>query len=387
MIKKTIILFNLILPVFMNYSACQNIEPIPLFNKFPKLKEKIAYVSLGDFPTPIQKWIQLGNVLGNKNIFVKRDDLSGKKQIDGTRLFGGNKIRKLEFLLADALNKNAKKVVTYGCAGSNHALSTAICAKHVGLKSILMLKAQPNSKLVQNNLLLDLYYGAEIYYFPDDKSRTEATQKLIENDNQIYFIPTGGSVPLGVIGFVNSIFELNDQIKSEKLKEPDYIYVAMGSCGTTAGLLLGIQSLGLKTKIVAITVEPEEHTVNFLAETKRLFNETNQLLNSLDNNFPLVEFAENQLIINKNFCGKEYGLFTEEGIKAIELLEKTEDIVLDGTYTAKAMAALIFDITNNVRKPEDIILFWNTYCGINFSDLIKSVNYNKLPVEFHKYFD
>lgn len=385
MIKK-IIYLDLIFLIFMNYAVSSN-ELIPLFKQFPNLKKKLAYISLGDFPTPINKCDKLGKFLDNQNIFIKRDDLSGKKILNGKRLFGGNKIRKLEFLIADALNKQANTIITYGCAGSNHALATVICAKQFGLKSILMLKPQPNSNLVHNNLLLDLYYGAQIYFFPDNDSRELATQKMVESNKQMYFIPTGGSVPLGIIGFVNGILELNEQIKSGQINEPDFIYVALGTCGTVAGILLGLRLLNLKTKVIAVSIEPEGISGELIEKTEKLFIQTNHLLNSLDNNFKLFEFPKDQLIINKDFCGKEYGLFTEEGLEAIELLKSYENIILDGTYTAKAMAAMINDIKNNRIKKTETVLFWNSYCGIDFSDLIKSVDYKKLPAEFHSYFE
>ena len=386
MINKIIFIY-LILPVFMINCHAENSQEALLFKYYPNLKEKLTYISLGDFPTPIKKCEELGKFLGHQNIFIKRDDLSGKKLLNGKHLFGGNKIRKLEFLIADALNKQANTVITYGCAGSNHALATVICANQCGLKTILMLKPQPNSNIVQNNLLLDLYYGAQIYFFPDNQSRDLATQKIVENNKQIYFIPTGGSVPLGIIGFVNGILELNEQIRSGQINEPDFIYVALGTCGTVTGILLGLRVLNLKTKVIAVSIEPEELSGELMEKTKKLFNETNKLLNSFDNTFPIFEFPKDQLIINKNFCGKEYGLFTEEGLEAIELLKSYENIILDATYTAKAMAAMIYDIKNNKIKKSETVLFWNSYCGIDFSDLVKSVDYKKLPIEFYNYFE
>jgi 1-aminocyclopropane-1-carboxylate deaminase/D-cysteine desulfhydrase-like pyridoxal-dependent ACC family enzyme len=123
---------------------------IPLFKQYPKLEEKLPYISLGEFPTPVQKLERLGMELGVGNLYTKRDDLSG-------RLYGGNKPRKLEFILGDVLRSGAKEVITFGGAGSNHALATAIYSRQAGLKSISMLMPQPNARYVRNNLLV-LYF-------------------------------------------------------------------------------------------------------------------------------------------------------------------------------------------------------------------------------------
>ena len=131
---------------------------IPLFEHYHLLAHKLPYVSLGEFPTPVQKLNQLGRQLGLDNLFIKRDDLSGK-------VYGGNKIRKLEFLLGDALRIGAKEVLTFGSAGSNHALATAIYARQLGLKSISMLVPQPNAHYVRRNLLMSYHCGAELHLY------------------------------------------------------------------------------------------------------------------------------------------------------------------------------------------------------------------------------
>ena len=357
----------------------------PLFENYPKIKNNLAYVSFCDLPTPAYKLENLGKYLGYENIYIKRDDLSGLRLLNGDHLFGGNKPRKLEFLLGDAQKQNAKTIVTYGCVGSYHALATAVYANYLGLQSILMLKRQPNSNAVRHNLLLDKYYNAQFLFYPNNQVRNNDLQKLLLQDKQAYFFPTGGSVPLGAIGYVNAIFELKKQINVGILPEPDLIYLPINSCGTTAGLLLGIKAAKLKTKIIAVAVEPAEVKDQFEIETKKLFNETNQLLHSLDESFGLFEFPQEKLVVNKNFWGVEYGLFTKEAIEAKKLFKKVEGITLDGTYTAKAMAALIEDVQSGKIKNE-IIVFWNTYCGIDYSDLTKTVDYKEFPQEFHKYF-
>jgi len=362
-----------------------NSEPY-LFKRFPTLQNSISYISFCDLPTPIIKLENFGKHIGCKNIYMKRDDLTGKNVGKGFHLYGGNKPRKLEFLLADASKKGAKLIITYGCAGSNHALATAVYAKELGFRSILMLKNQPNSYIVRHNLLLDNYCNAQIKFFPNNKVRSAAAEEILANDKQAYLIPTGGSTSIGVLGFVNAAFELAAQIKNGEIKEPDFIYVATGTCATTAGLLLGFKAAGIKSKIVAVCVEPEEEKDEFLLNIKMLFGQTNELLNKADSSFAVFDFPDNELILNKKFCGTEYGLYMPETVEAIKVFKNIETIKLEGTYSAKPIAAIMDDATAGTIK-DRTVLFWNTYCGIDFSHLSNFYDYKRLPNELHRYFE
>ena len=357
-----------------------------LFKKFPKLQDQIPHISFCDLPTPIVKLERFGKHIGCENIFMKRDDLTGKVMEDGSRLYGGNKPRKLEFLLADAVHKNARAVVTCGSAGSNHAVATTVYAQLVGLQTILLLKPQPNSHVVRQNLLLDYYYGAQLQSFADKQMRNAAFEALVQADNFLYGIPAGGSTPLGVLGFVNAAFELAEQIAHQEICEPDLLYVANGSCATTAGLLLGIQAAALKTKVVAVCVEPEEFPDEFLVQIRALFHATNELLHAADASFPLCEFPEQALTINKKFCGTRYGFATSDVVDVICMIEETEQVRLEGTYSAKAIAALFDDAEQGIVQGKTI-LFWNTYCGLDFSAQANSIKYTSLPADFHSYFE
>ncbi len=382
MIRKFLFIFLVIYNV-VNAAVSE----LSLFKKYETLQSKLPYIKFCDLPTPIVKLEKLGNSIGCKNLFMKADYLTGKKESDGSHLYGGNKPRKLEFLLADARNKGKETIITYGCAGSQHALATAVYAKEMGFKRcILMLKDQPNSPIVRHNLLLDYYIGAELRFFPNNKERSLATEEILKNDQEAYLIPTGGSNEIGAIGFVNAVFELAEQIKQGLIKEPDFIYIPIGSCATTTGLLLGIQSIGLKSKVVAVAVEPEEVEDEFYLKTKELFDKSNKYLNSLDESFKIESFPEDKLIVNKKFAGIQYGLVTKEASDAMRLVNKIEEVKLEGTYSSKPIAAIMDDIANGVIKDETV-LFWNTFCGIDYSCLTKSVDYRKLPVEFHKYFE
>jgi 1-aminocyclopropane-1-carboxylate deaminase/D-cysteine desulfhydrase-like pyridoxal-dependent ACC family enzyme len=371
--------------IFLLLSVIRNIfGDIPLFEAYPKLKKNVPYVNLGTLPTPVTECKNLAFKINCKKLYIKNDGLIGGNK-NGESLFGGSKVRKLEFLLADALNKNAKTVITFGCAGSNHALATACYCKQLGLKCLLMLKGQPNSDIVKRNLLLDLYYDAKLYYFPTSELREIGSKykifKRLEKDSvKPYVIPTGGSNPIGIIGFINAAFELKKQIESGLLQEPDYIYVPIGSYGTTVGLMIGLNAAGLKTKVTPVAVEPEEYDKAIF----QLFIETVEFIKVLDPSFPLVN-TSNFEPTNMSSSGSEYGEATKDGLDAIELVKKITNIQLDPTYSAKAMAGLINDAKQGKLKNKTV-LFWNTFCDNDFEKQINKISYKSLPTGLHNYF-
>jgi 1-aminocyclopropane-1-carboxylate deaminase/D-cysteine desulfhydrase-like pyridoxal-dependent ACC family enzyme len=362
---------------------------IPLFKQYPLLEERLPYVSLGEFPTPVQELERLGMELGVGHLNIKRDDLSG-------RLYGGNKPRKLEFILGNALRSGAKEVITFGGAGSNHALATAIYARQSGLKSISMLMPQPNARYVRNNLLMSHYSGAKIH-------SCGAQLESVWNMPLVYLaticqlircrlksgcfpklIPPGGSSPLGVIGFVNAAFELKEQIANGEMLEPEYIYVACGTMGTAAGLTLGLRVAKLKSRVVSVRVTGEKF-VNTRGMLK-LINKTNSFIHSLDASFPTFEFSVADVDIRHNYFGKRYALFTKEGMEAVSLIKDREGIKLEGTYTGKTLAALIDDAKRG-KLQHNTALFWNTLNSRDFSEAISNLDYHDLPRCFHRYFE
>lgn len=354
-----------------------------LFEHYPQLKEQIPYIQLATLPTPIEKLTKMSEKYGIE-LYIKRDDLTAH----GKSLYGGNKIRKLEFLLAQAQACGAQKVLTFGAAGSNHALATAAHAQRLGMKTICMLKPQANSDIVKQNLLLHLKYNSELHYSPNDEIRNNDSYALcveyLKNDGKIpYIIPTGGANIFGTLGFVNAAFELNQQIKQGLCPKPTHIYVACGSCGTAAGLLLGCKALGLDVHIIAIAVEPD-HTNHCAKTIAQLFDETNHYLHDFDESFPLCSYSHKDLTIDFSCCGPDYGIFTELGNKATQEMLTLESIPLDGTYTAKAFAGLL---ATAPAEQNAIILFWNTYYSpISTTTRSPIDDYHKLPSCFHEYF-
>ncbi len=195
-----------------------------------------------------------------------------------------------------------------------------------------------------------------------------------------------GSNVIGTLGFVNAAFELYEQIQHGLLPMPDYIYVATGSCATGAGLLLGLKMLGISSKVVAVCVEPQDEPNEVFNTLQRLFKEANQKSHDADASIPVVDFPFDQLILNEKFAGTAYGLFIPEGQEAVRVFKDTENIRLEGTYSSKPVAAIMDDAELGLLT-DKVVLFWNTYCGIDYSYMTHMAQYQELPQDFHRYFE
>lgn len=362
-----------------------------IFNEYPSLNSKIPYISLGYWPSEIKKLEALSEYL-HANIYLKDEGDCGGLDENGDMCFGGNKVRKLEFLLADALAKGYTSVLTYGGYASNHMVATACYAQKLGLQAIGLLFAQNPPPNISRNLLLDLYFGAHIFECPQHRLLNEDEIASFLNEHDLppsYVIPVGGSNILGVLGVINAVFELRDQIAQGLLPEPDLIFVPFGSMGTTAGLLLGIKLAGLKSQVRAIKVTNTEkyNAQNLFA----LIKDTNEFLYKLDETIPLCISSEIaqwsariflwnlfDVSICQEYIGDGYAYATEAGEHAQILFKDLEHITLDQTYTAKAAAALIHDCEVN-KDTNRVILFWNTYCAYEYSDLTQKVDCALLP--------
>lgn len=359
---------------------------LPLFKSYPAFESHIPHIQLGQWPTSIMHLPIIGNELGLSHLYIKREDLSGGFNAHGRKLFGGNKVRKLEFLLADAIKKGHQTVLTYGGIASNHVAATAVYTKQVGLKSIGLLMSQTICLNLRRNLLLDTHFGCQIFPCPGDNLLSNDELRNFLHDNQLdenpYLIPMGGSNVLGVISMVNAVFELKEQIDQGLLLEPDYIYVPFGSMGTTAGLLLGMKAAGLKAKIIPVRVvsNPKFNAGSLCA----LIQETNNYLHAIDSSFAVHTWNVDTMYINNEQLGNGYASKTVAGENAA-LLFDIENIILDQTYTAKAAAALIDDCKKGIIKSNDVVLFWYTYCADEFPDVIDQRDMHTIPTEFQKY--
>lgn len=334
------------------------------------LRSSFRTAQLAQLPTPVVPLIHLGEKTGNNRLFMKRDDLSGS-------IYGGNKIRKLEFLLGEAVSEGRKSVITYGAAGSNHALATAICCRELELRPISILAPQETSSHVRKNILMQQAIGAELHLCSSYTDFPETTQKIAkrctqEDGVEPYIIPSGGTNAIGALGFVNAALELAEQIK------PDVIYLPMGTGGTFAGLLVGLKLTGLKTRIEAIrVVDPAFrnaiHIKNICDELCKKMGKTDQVIN------------KNDITIRDDFFGDGYGIPTPEAEEAVLQFKSLENIHLETTYTGKTVAALLHDLKSG-RLEGQTVLYWNTLNSHDFSADIADLDFHSLPIEFHPYF-
>jgi D-cysteine desulfhydrase len=284
----------------------------------------------------------------------------------------------LEFMLADARRKGCKWVITYGGIGTNHGLATTIHARRLGMKTALILIEQPITDHVQENLLLDHHFGAEIHYVPNIPVGGLHTAGVYLRHGNVYFIPPGGSSTLGSLGYVNAALELKKQIDEGLLPEPEYIFCTLGSKGTLAGLMLGVKLAGMKSKVYGVRVAAE--WVTSPSNTVRLANRMVALMRKYDKSVPALKFTIDDLLITHDFFGAEYGAVTPEGEQALGLVVKEEGIRLDLTYTAKTMAAMLDFIKKHPELSGAPMLFWNTYNGVDFTDVIRAnSDHTKLP--------
>ena len=359
-------------------------DQLDLFRAYPELKSNISYIHFASLPTPIELLAKLSEQF-DCQLYIKRDDKTGSQDVQGQR-FGGNKVRKLEFLLADAMAHNKKGVMTFGCAGSNHALATATYAAHLDLDCFCMLKPQPHSWVVQRNLLSMLRAGAEMHYCPTSSLRTLGALYISLRYYQLheqypYIIPTGGSNAIGVLGFVNAAFELKRQIEQGLMPKPDVIYVPIGSSGTITGLLLGLKAAEIDTKVIGVAVEPPEFEGAFEHTITKLFDETQLLLKQACSGWSNYALKPTDYGIVTNLAGLGYGIPMDEAQEATELLYDTEGIVLDGTYSAKACAGMFRQLKE--YDSDTVILFWLTFDGQKIG---VDVDYQQLPLTLHRYF-
>lgn len=330
------------------------------------LPNQFPYVSLAELPTPIRQL----TAFGHPQLFMKRDDLSGP-------VYGGNKIRKLEFLLGEAQEQGRKTVITYGAAGSNHALATAVCCRQLGLNAISILAPQEPSDHVRKNLLMGHAVGAELILcddFGDFPSVTaETAQRCRERDGiDPTIIPAGGTNAVGALGFVNAALELAGQLR------PDVIYVPMGTGGTVAGLLTGFLLTDFAPRIEAIRVV--ERAFRDETHIKALCDELCQKLEIE------ARVAQEDILIRDEFFGTGYGTPTPAGRRAVEDFHTFEGVIMENTYTGKTAAALLHDLRAGKLEGQTV-LYWNTLNSRDVSAEIDGLDFHDLPLAFHSYFE
>ncbi len=345
----------------------------------PTLATALPRLDIAKLPTPVMA-LDLGD--GPAGVWIKRDDLSGCE-------YGGNKVRKLEYLLGDALARGARKTMTFGTAGSNHALATGIYAQAAGLQGISMLTPQTNARYVARNLLRGLRAGIEFHAYADDRAALRAVPWVRLRHRRIdgvapIIVAGGGSSALGTVGFVNAGFELRAQIDAGILPEPDLIYVALGTMGTAVGLALGLRVAGLASRLVCVRVV-HRHIAN-PERFKLLSAACLAQLRQACKTFPDLPLDELAVEFRDEFFGGKYARFTPEGMAAIQRAAQAGSPPLEGTYTGKAFAALLHDLEAG-RLAGQQVLFWNTYNSRPFPEDLLQQDISALPEALKGYFE
>ncbi len=363
-----------------------------LFKKYPNLKGKVPFVPmLTGVPTPVDRLTNLEAHLNLKNaqIYIKRDDIDH-------HIYGGNKLRKFEFLFGKMVKSKKKAVITMGGTGTNQGLACAIVAQQLGMKCHLFLAPQPLTWHVQRSLLLYDHFGAKLHLAKTNE-RGLVKSLFFRLFHPHYFLMPFGGTPifgigssLGTVGFIDAMLELKEQIDQGLMPEPDIIFVAGGSIGTASGLAAGCKLLGLKAKIHVVKVSEDLviNESNFL----KVSNKALKYLHAKDPSVPLLEINEEDFKIVEGFRGSQYGIITDKSQEAVDILYELEGkqkgYKLETTYTGKTMAALMDYITQEENKNQ-VVLFWNTYNSNNLDAYLRETNfdYKKLPPKFQKYYE
>lgn len=303
----------------------------------------IQRVHFAHLPTPVEELARLTKYLNGPTILVKRDDQTGLA-------FGGNKTRKLEFLVAEALEQEAKTLITGGALQSNHCRQTAAAAARFGLDCILVLNGempeQPSA-----NLLLDQMFGAEIVTIKDRALRDQTLQqtydKAVTDGRKPYLVTYGGSSPTGALGYAFAMMEFMEQNV-----DADWIVFGTSSGGTHAGLVLGQRLFGYQGKVLGISIdEPEEW---LKTRVSSLASDASEKMGER------IDFTREDVLANANYCKAGYGVLTDAEREAVKLFAKSEGLLLDPVYTGRAAAGMIDLIRSGFFKKDETVLFWHT---------------------------
>jgi D-cysteine desulfhydrase len=355
---------------------------IALFEQYPRLEHGIPHVSVGEYPTPVHRLKDLAEELGAGQLYIKRDDLNGN-------VYGGNKVRKMEFILGRVLRSGAREIMIIGRPDLKHPLTAAVCAHRAGLGSISMLLPKYDGEHCARNLLMSHYYGSELHQGRNIPFLImSAVAQLLRHQLRTGSVPRvvwgSRSCPLGTVGFVNAAFELKKQIIDGEILEPDCIYVALGSMGTAVGLMVGLKAAGLHSQVVPVGTASAK-TAN-RRKMIRLFNRTVNLLNISDPSFPRLGLSADEIDLRDDRFWRETELCTAHESGARKRLEESEGVELDDLYTAKAFTRLVNDAEKGDLRGKTV-LFWHTYDPGDFSDIISTLDYHDLPRCFHSYFE
>lgn len=353
---------------------------LPLFERFPGTAH-LPVAGIAALPTPLDPHPGIAASHGIAELAVKRDDLTSE-------LYGGNKVRKLDFLLGQALAEERRSVITFGAYGSNHALATAVHARALGLETHAVLSPQEPGPYARATLLAHAALGTHLHLVDGWDGAREAVRvkhELAARDGiEPLVIPMGGTSSLGAVGYVNAAFELESQCRRTGTATadtpclPDLIYVAGGTLGTAVGLAIGLAALRASTEVVAVRVTPDQVANEAFAQ--RIATETVQLLRSLDPDFPALEFDDLAFELDHGHFEPGYGVVTPQVRAAVDAAA-AEGVRLETTYTGKAAVAMFAHARDGLLAHERVV-FWNTY---NSAPMPEAGPASVLPVALQHY--
>jgi D-cysteine desulfhydrase family pyridoxal phosphate-dependent enzyme len=316
------------------------------------LTDKLSRVSIAHLPTPLEPLPRLTAQLGGPELWIKRDDQTGLAT-------GGNKTRKLEFLVADARAAGADTLITGGAAQSNHSRQTAAAAAKCGLACTLALRGQEPPQ-VQGNLLLDRLLGAEVVWAgnqPLDEVMDQVAEELRAAGRRPYVVPYGGSNPVGASGYVAAMEELLTQCAERERTSNvrmhfDHIVLPSSSGGTQAGMVLGARALGYKGRILGISIDLRADALQRLLA---------DLATATADHLGLeLAFAPQDFAVDDGYLGGGYGVVSDLEREAIRTLARAEGVLLDPVYTGRAFGGLLDLIRRGTFQPGERVLFWHT---------------------------
>jgi D-cysteine desulfhydrase len=342
--------------------------PLALFHRFPETRA-IGREPLLERITPVRRVDGLARPL-----WVKCDDLTVSP-------YGGNKPRKLEFLLADARRRGSTRILTTGGLGSNHALATCLYGRRAGFDVHVLLFPQPVTDHVRMSLRLYSKHATQMTLGTTYEELPALVDRQMQEHPGSMFIPSGGSTPLGAIGLVSAALELMDQVKRGECPEPGTIVLPAGTCGTIAGLALGLKLAGARTRCLGIQVV--DRAITNPATVLALAEGAARILYGADPSIPRVQLDEADFDLSYDYYGPGYGHPTPAGQAAIDTARDTGSLTLEPTYTGKAFAAVL-DLLAGRAAPEPI-LFWNTFAGPVLQDEAAAIPSDSVPAEFRAF--
>jgi D-cysteine desulfhydrase len=303
----------------------------------------ISRLNFAHLPTPIEELPRLSDHLAGPRILIKRDDQTGLA-------FGGNKTRKLEFLVAEAQAQGAKTLISGGALQSNHCRQTAAAAARFGLDCILVLSGEMPEH-ASANLILDQLFGAEIITVADRASRDQTLQdtfdKAVTAGRSPYLVPYGGSSPTGALGYAFAVEEFMKQNV-----HADWMVFGTSSGGTHAGLVLGQRVFGYQGKVLGISIDESEEWLE--THVSKIASDASEKLGER------IEFTPADVLANADYCGAGYGMLTDAEREAVSLFAKYEGLLLDPVYTGRAASGIIDLIRKGFFKKDETVLFWHT---------------------------